>query len=101
MVMNVCTLSTPERNRQENYNFEASLDCIKRAQKTVAGAGDTGEMTGQGGGSVWFTPVISALGRLKQVNLCEFKATLIYTVSSRTARGGKNNTRKKCNTEID
>jgi hypothetical protein len=53
----------------------------KRAQKTVAEAGDKGEMTGQGGGSVWFTPVISALGRLKHVNLCEFKAILSSRLS--------------------
>jgi hypothetical protein len=30
--------------------------------------------------------VISALGRQRQENLCEFKASLIYRASSRTAR---------------
>ena len=31
-------------------------------------------------------PLISALGRQKQADLCEFKASLVYIVSSRTAR---------------
>ena len=30
-------------------------------------------------------PVISALGRPKQVDLCEFKASLVYRASSRTS----------------
>ena len=30
-------------------------------------------------------PLILALGRQKQVDLCEFKASLVYIVSSRTA----------------
>jgi hypothetical protein len=32
----------------------------------------------------WPTPCIPALGRQRQVKLCEFKASLFYTVSSRT-----------------
>ena len=31
-------------------------------------------------------PLIPAFGRLRQVDLCEFKASLVYRVSSRTAR---------------
>ena len=31
-------------------------------------------------------PLIPAFGRQKQVDLCEFKASLIYTMNSRTAR---------------
>ena len=34
----------------------------------------------------WHTPLILALGRQRQVDLCEFKVSLIYKVSSRTAR---------------
>ena len=33
---------------------------------------------------MWHTPLISALGRQKQVDLCEFKASLVYRMSSRT-----------------
>ena len=32
------------------------------------------------------TPLIPALGGQKQVDFCEFKASLVYIVSSRTAR---------------
>ena len=31
-------------------------------------------------------PLIPALGRQRQVDLCEFKASLVYRASSRTAR---------------
>ena len=31
-------------------------------------------------------PLIPALGRQRQVDLCEFKASLVYRESSRTAR---------------
>ena len=34
----------------------------------------------------WSTPVIPALGRQRQVNLCEFEASLVCIVSSRAAR---------------
>jgi hypothetical protein len=34
----------------------------------------------------WRTPLILALGRQRQTDLFEFKASLVYTVSSRTAR---------------
>lgn len=33
----------------------------------------------------WHTPSIPALGRQRQADLCEFKARLVYKVSSRTA----------------
>ena len=36
---------------------------------------------GQAGGG-WFTPLIPALERQRQVNLCEFKASLLYLVTS-------------------
>ena len=32
------------------------------------------------------TALVLALGRQRRVELCEFKARLVYTVSSRTAR---------------
>ena len=35
---------------------------------------------------MWSMPVIPALGRKRQVDLCEFEASLVYNVSSRTAR---------------
>jgi hypothetical protein len=37
-------------------------------------------------GQWWYMPLILALGRQKQVDLCEFKASLGYRVNSRTAR---------------
>ena len=40
-------------------------------------------------------PVIPALGRQRQADLCEFKASLIYSVSSRTARATKRPCLKK------
>jgi hypothetical protein len=42
---------------------------------------DVNKMTGQ----EWRTPLTPALGRQRQVDLCEFEATLVYRVSSRTA----------------
>jgi hypothetical protein len=36
-------------------------------------------------------PLISALGRQRQADLCEFEASLDYSVSSRTARGMQRN----------
>lgn len=38
-------------------------------------------------GQWWRTPSIPELGRQREVDLCEFKARLVYTESSRTARG--------------
>ena len=32
----------------------------------------------------WHTPLIPGLGRQRQVDLCEFKVSLVYRVSSRT-----------------
>ena len=34
----------------------------------------------------WFMPLIPVLGRQRQVDLREFKASLVYRVSSRTVR---------------
>ena len=42
-----------------------------------------GQISSQG----WCTPLIPELGRQRQVDLCEFKASLIYRVISRTDRG--------------
>ena len=39
----------------------------------------------------WRIPLISALGRQKQVDLCEFEASLAYRVSSRTVRDTQRN----------
>jgi hypothetical protein len=39
----------------------------------------------------WLTPLIPALGRLKQVDLCEFKVSLVYRASSRPARAIQRN----------
>ena len=50
-------------------------------------------------------PLIPALGRQRQVDLCEFEASLVYRVSSRTARATKmspvsiNQTKTKVNQE--
>ena len=40
---------------------------------------------------LWYTPLILALQRQRQVDLCKFKASLIYRVSSRRARGTQRN----------
>jgi hypothetical protein len=37
-------------------------------------------------GQKWCTPLISALRKQRQVDLCEFETNLIYMVSFRTAR---------------
>ena len=42
-------------------------------------------------GQRWCTPLIPALGRQKQVDLCESEASLVYRVSSRTARAAQRN----------
>jgi hypothetical protein len=34
----------------------------------------------------WYVPLAPARGRHRQVNVCEFKAKLVYRVSSRIAR---------------
>jgi len=39
----------------------------------------------------WHTPLIPTLGRQRQVNLCEFKASLIYRMNSRAARATQRN----------
>jgi len=42
-------------------------------------------------GQRWRTPLIPAVGRQSQVHLCEFKASLVYRASSRTARATQRN----------
>ena len=39
----------------------------------------------------WYVPLIPALGRQTQADLCEFKASLVYKASSRTARATQKN----------
>ena len=39
----------------------------------------------------WHTPLIPALGRQKQADLCEFKDNLVYRVSARTAKDTQRN----------
>ena len=39
----------------------------------------------------WYTPLILALGRQRQADLCEFEASLGYRVSFRTARATQRN----------
>ena len=36
-------------------------------------------------------PLIPALGRQRQANLCEFEASLVYKINSRTARATQRN----------
>ena len=36
------------------------------------------------GQATWCTPLIPALGRQRQEDFCEFKASLVYRASSRT-----------------
>ena len=47
----------------------------------------------------WYTPLIPALRRWRQADLCEFEASLVYRVRSRTARATEKNQfqkKKKC-----
>ena len=44
-------------------------------------------------GQWWHTPLIPALGRQRQLDLCEFKASLVFRASSRT---GSKATEKTC-----
>ena len=39
----------------------------------------------------WLTPLIPTLGRQRQIDLCEFAASLVYRVSSRTFRAIQRN----------
>ena len=43
----------------------------------------------------WHMPFIPALGRQGQVDLCEFEASLVYGVSSRTVRATQRNLSQK------
>ena len=45
-------------------------------------------------GQWWHTPLVTALGRQRQANLCEFVASLVYRVNSRT--DGQRYTEKPC-----
>ena len=42
-------------------------------------------------GQWWFKPLIPKLKRQRQVDLCEFEASLVYKSSSRTARATQGN----------
>jgi hypothetical protein len=42
-------------------------------------------------GQWWSKPLIPAPGRQRQVDLCEFKASLVYRVSPRTGRATQRN----------
>ena len=44
-----------------------------------------------GAGQQWHTPLSPALGSQRQADLCEFKASLVYRMSSRTARATQRN----------
>ena len=43
----------------------------------------------------WLKPLVSALKSKKQVDLCEFKANLVYGLSSRTSRATQRKTVSK------
>jgi hypothetical protein len=46
-------------------------------------------------GRWWCIPLTPALERQRQVDLCEFEASLVYRVSSRTARATQRNPAKE------
>jgi hypothetical protein len=50
---------------------------------------------GFSGQTWWCTPLIPALGRQRQVDLCEFEASLLYKVSYRTARATQKNQKER------
>ena len=43
----------------------------------------------------WRMPLFPGLGRQRQADLCEFEASLVYRMSSRTARTTQRNQLKK------
>ena len=43
----------------------------------------------------WHTPLIPALGRLRYVDFCQFKDSLVFRVSSRTAKDTQRTCLKK------
>jgi hypothetical protein len=50
---------------------------------------------------VWHIPLISALRRQRQADICEFEGSLIYRVSSKSARGThRNPVSKRKNTPL-
>jgi hypothetical protein len=51
-------------------------------------------------GQWWHTPLIPALGRQRQA-ISEFEASLVYRVSSRTARATQRNPVSKSNKQTD
>jgi hypothetical protein len=52
-------------------------------------------------GSGGLTPLIPAPRKLRQVDLCEFKASLVYRVSSRIARATQRNLVLKTNKQAN
>jgi hypothetical protein len=60
---------------------------------------ETVELIFKKGKAGWWrlTPLIPTPGRQRQVDLCEFKASLVYRVNSRTARATLRNPVSKTN----
>ena len=57
----------------------------------------TKQKTNTSGAWWWHTPLVPALRRQRQENLCEFEASLAYKASSRTARTTQKNPVSKTN----
>jgi hypothetical protein len=59
-----------------------SLNCTISVRISAGSIIENNEHLGQW----WCTPLIPALGRQRQVDLCEFEASIVYRASARTAR---------------
>ena len=79
----------PGRHKQENPECKANLGYIIKAQLSKQKAKSLQLSAGQW----WCMPLIPALRRQKQrqMDLCEFEASLVYRVSSRKARATQRN----------
>ena len=68
--------------KPQRPQHSGGADRSSRSSATLSQGDKDGRCTGRW----WYRPLIPALRRQRPVDLCEFKANLVYTVSSRTAK---------------